>query len=308
MKSFIKKILLIYSCLLLGVSGFSQQDPQYSLHMFNPLGVNPGYAGSREVLSAVIIHRSQWIGLEGAPETQAFAINTPMKNKKMGIGLQIINDNIGPKTTQLLKGTYAYRLKLGGGKLAFGLSGGIINYNYNWNKIEYKEQDDAIPTSAAEGFIIPTFDFGVYYNTNTFYLGLSTEHINEANYNLISIDTVNSRAKKYATSRLTVGKAFMLSDQLILKTSFLFRASNTTGNVDFNSGLLFRNKFLLGFSLRRNTLILVTEMNLSKKLRLGLAYDFDASDVANSSSGSIEFFLGYDVDLFKSKVVSPRYF
>jgi len=303
-----KRLLLLILFSAGTLMSFSQQDPQYSLYMFNPLGVNPGYAGSRELLSAVLIHRSQWIGLDGAPETQALAINTPLKNKKMGVGLQIVNDKIGPKSTQLLKGTYAYRLKLAGGKLAFGLSGGVMNYNYDWNKIEYKDQGDAIPTTASEGFIIPTFDFGVYYNTNTFYLGFSTEHINEAKYNLISIDTVNSNAKKYATSKLTIGKAFILTDNLILKTSFLFRASNTTGNVDFNSGLLFKNKFLFGFSLRRNTLILLTEINLSKRLRMGLAYDLDASDVANSSSGSIEFFLGYDVGLFNSKVVSPRYF
>lgn len=287
---------------------FSQQDPQYSLYMFNPLGVNPGYAGSRELLSAVLIHRSQWIGLDGAPETQSFAINTPLKNKNMGVGLQIVSDKIGPKTTQLLKGTYAYRLKLGGGKLAFGLSGGVINYNYNWGKIEYKEQDDAIPTTASNSFMIPSFDFGIYYNTHTFYLGLSTEHLNEAKYNLISVDTTNSTAKKYANSKLTVGKAFILNDNVVLKTSLLVRMSGTSASADLNSGLLFKNKFLFGVSLRRNALILLSEINLSKKLRMGLAYDLDANDVANSSSGSIEFFLGYDVSLFKSKVVSPRYF
>ena len=114
-----KKIVLISMLCMMGLQGFSQQDPQYSLYMFNPLGVNPGYAGSREVLSAVLIHRSQWIGMDGAPETQVLSINTPLKNKKMGLGLQIVNDNIGAHTNQTLKATYAYRLKMGRGKLAF---------------------------------------------------------------------------------------------------------------------------------------------------------------------------------------------
>jgi type IX secretion system PorP/SprF family membrane protein len=154
-----KKIVLISILWLIALEGFSQQDPQYSLYMFNPIGVNPGYAGRREVLSAVLVHRSQWIGLEGAPETQAFSLNMPLNNKKMGVGLQIVNDKIGAHTTQTLKATYAYRLKLGNGKLAFGLSGGILNYNFDWGKIDYKQQEDVVPNQAPERIIIPTVDF-----------------------------------------------------------------------------------------------------------------------------------------------------
>ena len=291
------------------MQGFAQQDPQYSLYMFNPLGVNPGYAGSRELLSGVLIHRSQWVGLDGAPETQALAINTPMKNKKMGLGLQIINDKIGPRTTQTLSASYAYRLKLGSGKLAFGLRGGIVNYSYDWNKIEYKDDEDAIPTTANESFMLPTFDFGMYYNTRTFYMGLAIDHINEAKYHLLqSQDTVTSDAKQYSNSIFTIGKAFMLNDDLVLKTSSLIRASNSTGNIDINVNLLIKNRILFGFSLRKNTLILLTEINITKNLRMGAAYDYDRSDLATSTSGSFEVFLGYDIGLFKSKVVSPRYF
>ena len=94
-----KKTLLIILLFAGIVQSYGQQDPQYSLYMFNPFGINPAYAGSREVLSAVLVHRSQWIGLEGAPETQVLAINTPLKNKKMGVGFQVVNDKIGPKNT-----------------------------------------------------------------------------------------------------------------------------------------------------------------------------------------------------------------
>lgn len=177
-----KKILFILIILVLGLKGFSQQDPQYSLYMFNPIGVNPGYAGSRDVLSAVLVHRSQWIGLDGAPKTQAFSLNMPLNKSKMGVGLQIVNDKIGAHTAQTLKGTYAYRLRLGRGKLAFGLSGGILNYNFDWNKIDYQQQEDIIPTQAPESFIIPIVDFGMYYNTKTFYIGAAIESINEAKY------------------------------------------------------------------------------------------------------------------------------
>lgn len=303
-----KKLIFIAMLLVMSLDTFSQQDPQFSMYMFNPLGVNPGYAGSREVLSAVLVHRSQWIGLDGAPETQAFSLNMPLGNKKMGVGIQFYNDKIGPHTTQIIKGTYAYRLKLGGGRLAFGLSGGVLNYNYDWNKIEYKEQDDAIPVNAAENFMIPTVDFGLYYNTNTFYAGFSIENINEAEYNLISLDSVESESKKYATSMATIGKAFVLNDNLVLKTSALFRMSNADASVDLNVGVLLKNRIYFGTSIRKNALILLTEMNITKKLRMGVAYDIGTTELAKSTSGSLEIFIGYDVRLFKSKVISPRYF
>jgi type IX secretion system PorP/SprF family membrane protein len=303
-----KKILLILILVVLSFEGFSQQDPQYSMYMFNPLGVNPGYAGSREVLSAVLVHRSQWVGLDGAPETQVLSLNTPLKNKKMGLGFQIVNDNIGAHTTQTLKATYAYRLKLGSGKLAFGLSGGILHYNFDWGKIEYKEQDDAIPVEAPESFIIPTVDFGMYYNTKTFYIGWSVESINEAHYNLVSTDSIDSEAKKNAHFYLTIGKAFILNDNLVLKSSILFRATETAGSIDLNVGLLLKEKVFFGLSLRQNALVLMTEFNFTKNFRMGAAYDFDNRALTASTFGSVEVFIGYDVSLFKSKVISPRYF
>ncbi len=299
---------------LIGVQGFSQQDPQYSLYMFNPLGVNPAYAGSREVLNATLIHRSQWIGLDGAPETQILSMNTPLKNKKMGLGLQIVNDKIGAHTNQTLKATYAYRLKLGRGKLAFGLSGGVMSYNYDWAKVEYKESDDAVPTTSAESFMIPSVDFGIYYNTRTLYLGVAAEHINQASFDVAGgASTTNagassSSSKKDINIAATFGKAFIVSDKIVVKTSTLTRLTRGGGSIDLNGSILINNKILFGLSIRQNAIIVMTEINLTKNLKMGVAYDIDASDVASSSSGSLELFLGYDLGLFKSKMVSPRYF
>jgi type IX secretion system PorP/SprF family membrane protein len=305
-----KKILLITLLILGALQSFAQQDPQYSLYMFNPMGVNPGYAGSREVLSAVLVHRSQWVGLKGAPETQAFAINTPLKNKKMGVGLQIINDKIGPKTVQTFTLAYAYRLKLGRGKLAFGLRAGMLSYNYDWAKIEYKDEDDIIPNTASESFLLPTVDFGIYYNTRTLYMGVAMDHINQAEFNLLSgQDTINSEARVYSNFTGTFGKAFVISDNLIIKASLLTRFARAGVNLDINGSILFKNKILFGISLRSTgSLVVMTELNLTKNLRMGIAYDLDGSKIAQSSSGSFEVFIGYDVGLFKSKVVSPRYF
>jgi len=314
-----KRIILISMLLVMGLQGFSQQDPQYTLYMFNPLAVNPAYAGSREVLSAVLVHRSQWLGLDGAPETQAFAINTPLRNKKMGLGLQIVNDKIGPKTTQNITGAYAYRLKLGNGKLALGLKAGIINYNFDWSKVEYQEEEDVIQTESQKGFLIPTVDFGIYYNTRTFYAGIAAEHLNQSSFDFAetqSTDTIQNGnssdggggSKKDINFIATAGKAFTLNDNFVLKTSILGRYANGAGNVDVNISVLIKNKILFGASVRANAVIVLTELNISKKLRMGIGYDIETGGLSKSTTGSFEIFIGYDVGLFKSKVVSPRYF
>ncbi len=295
---------------VIGLQGFSQQDPQYSLYMFNPMAVNPAYAGSREVLSGVLVHRSQWIGLKGAPETQVLAINSPLRNKKMGLGLQIINDKIGAHTTQTLKATYAYRLKMGKGKLAFGLSGGVINYSYDWAKVDYKDAGDVVPETSNESFMLPTVDFGIYYNTKTMYLGVGAEHLNQSSFGLEQdvATTSTVAAKQYVNITGTFGKAFVLSDNLVLKTSLLLRLADAAGSIDINGGVLIKHKIFFGASLRPNALIVMSELNLTKDLRMGVGYDIDRSEVGKSSTGSLEIFVGYDVGLFKSKVISPRYF
>lgn len=306
-----KKIILILT-LLIGFQGFAQQDPVYSLYMFNPLGVNPGYAGSREVLSGVLIHRSQWVGFDGAPTTQAFAVNSPLKNKSMGVGLQIINDAIGPKNVITATGIYAYRLKIGNGKLAFGLKGGIQNYSYDWAKIEYKDEQDEIPNNAAGSFIIPTFDFGVYYNTQTFYAGVALDHLNQAQYKVSSsLSTEDNPAKVYSHITATAGKAFTLNSNLVLKSSILARGDGQgNGNIDLNGSVLIKQTFLAGLTVTtRSSIIVLAEFNINKNFRVGYAYDHNFSDLTKTTgAGSHEIFIGYDLSLFKSKVISPRYF
>jgi len=306
-----KKIIFIL-LLLTALKGFAQQDPQYSLYMFNPLGVNPGYAGSREMLSTVLIHRSQWVGLEGAPVTQAFAINSPLKIKSMGLGLNITNDKIGPKNVLTATAVYAYRIRIGSGKLAFGLRGGIQNYNYNWDMIEYKDKEDQIPNTAVGSFVIPTFDFGMYYHTNTFYAGISLEHLNESQYSFTKQmnNTVNG-AKVYSHITGTFGKAWVLNNELILKTSALLRSDRQgNGNVDINTSILINKILQFGLTLNtRKSIIILAEYNINKNFRVGYAYDHNFSALTKTTgSGSHEIFVGYDLSIFKSKVISPRYF
>ncbi len=306
-----KRTLFILA-IFLSIRSFAQQDPQYSLYMFNPLGVNPAYAGSRDALSMGLVHRNQWVGMPGAPVTNALFAHMPLKNNKMGVGLEITNDNIGAKTRNFINVDYAYKIKAGKGKLAFGLRGGIIAFNYDWSKVEYKNQNDGyLQYLANSNFTVPSFDFGIYYNTPKFYAGLAVTHLNQASYDVLTqqlSDSVSSRLYRHST--LTLGKAFILNDKWVLRPSMLIRTvEGGIGNVDLNISVLYDQRIWAGISLRSTSdAVLLFEFIANRKLRVGYSYDYNFGPVKSYTGGTHEIFLGYDLQFNKVKMNSPRYF
>src|SRR5688500_5495398 len=103
---------------------FAQQAPMYTQYMFNTLVINPAYTGSQESMSLTCLARRQWVGLEGVPATETFSIHTPIKNRRVALGLLLIHDKIGITNQSDVKATYAYRIPLWKGKLSLGLQGG----------------------------------------------------------------------------------------------------------------------------------------------------------------------------------------
>ena len=307
------KRTLLYLVLILSAAGLkAQQDPQYSLYMFNPLGVNPAYAGSRDALSIGAVHRNQWVGMPGAPVTNALFAHMPLKNNKMGIGLEVTNDNIGPKSKNYINADYAYKIKAGKGKLAFGIRAGIITYNYDWSKVEYKNDHDGyLQYIGTSNITVPSFDFGMYYNTTTFYAGFAVTHLNQASYDLVTqqlSDSVTSRVYRHST--LTLGKAFELNKKWVLRPSLLIRSvEGGIGNIDLNFSALYNQKFWFGFSLRSTQdMVFTLEVNTNSKFRIGYAYDHNFGKIKSYTGGTHEIFLGYDLQFKKVKMTSPRYF
>ena len=88
------RILVLLLALLSVVRVSAQQDPQFSQNMFNKLANNPGFAGSRGVIATSVLHRSQWMGFEGAPSTQNFSIDAEIPLLNGGLGLNIVKDAI----------------------------------------------------------------------------------------------------------------------------------------------------------------------------------------------------------------------
>lgn len=306
MKKFIK-FNIIAIVLLSSYTALSQQLPQFTQYMYNTISINPAYAGSRETLSLVGLHRSQWAGLDGGPETQTFSIHSPMRNEKVGLGLSIINDHLGFENFTYVYADFSYTLNLSEKtKLAFGLKGGFTSYSIDQElRLEYPD-DDVI--HGIEDRWNPNIGVGTFLHTNKWYLGLSAPRVLTTDLS----GENNVKALERISYYFTGGYVFNLSKNTKLKPAFLIKATNGAPlSYDLTANFLFHEKLWLGAGYRLNegtsALGGIVDFQVSKQLRIGYAYEYPFSDINRFSSGTHEILLMFEV--FKSKrVKSPRYF
>ena len=294
---------ILFNCWI----GVAQQLPQFTQYMYNTISINPAYAGSRETLSVVGLHRSQWVGLEGGPTTQTLSIHTPLRNEKIGLGLSIINDELGYENLSYIYGDFSYTIQTSEkAKLAFGLKAGFTSYSLD---PEYRQSQIDDPTiRGIEDRWSPNIGAGVYWNTNRWYLGLSAPRI---------LTTNNNREEGYqALERIsyyfTGGYVFDLGESTKFKPAMLLKATNGAPlSFDVTANFLFNEVFWIGGSYRINERASaiggIADFQISKQFRIGYAYEYPLSDLRPYTSGTHEVLIMFEV--FKSKrVKSPRYF
>jgi len=307
-----KKIKVLCIVLFLATIAAAQQDPQYSMYMFNQLGINPAYAGTRDALSANLFYRNQWTGFEGAPVTEVFNVHAPLRNEHVGVGLQIAEDQLGPTKTTSVMATYSYKLKLKRGKLSFGLSGGLMDQVINYSLIDYQDKSDAFANMGTVGKMMPSFDFGIYYYTKSLYIGYSATHINSPQYAISTTDTAGKAVRALIMSHhfFTIGKAWVINDNLVFRPSLLFKVvAGAPGSLDLDASFLIKKTLWLGLTVRSSgSLAVIAQYTIHDKIRIGYAYDINYAGIGLYARSSNELFLDYDLNVFKAKTLSTRYF
>ncbi|EDP70049.1 hypothetical protein FBALC1_10967 [Flavobacteriales bacterium ALC-1] len=300
--------------LMLSVStAFSQQLPQFTQYMFNTISINPAYAGSRETLSIVGLHRSQWVGLNGGPETQTLSIHTPLRNEKMGLGISFINDKLGYENFSYLYADYSYTIKTGENtKLAFGLKGGFTHYTLDEELLNDPSVVNDPFFNDVSNRWSPNAGAGLYLHSQRWYVGVSAPRILNTDYNKGRNGTLDYVALERISYYLTGGYVFNLNENTKLKPSVLLKATNGAPlSFDVSANFLFNETFWIGGGYRvdQNTAAIgaIADFQISKQLRIGYAYEYPFSDLRAFTSGTHEILLMFEI--FKSKrIKSPRYF
>lgn len=308
------------SIVLIGItiqSIVAQQDAQYTQYMFNTMSVNPAYAGSRGQLTFAGLYRSQWIGLDGAPETFTLNLHSPIRNSKVGYGISVVNDNIGDGVVQetYIDAVVSYTLDFAQDqKLSFGLSAGGDLISLDFNGLRNFDQE-VVEQDNIDNRFSPNFGFGVYYHTDKFYAGLSVPNILETEYFDNSggdANSVNFLATERMNFYLITGYVFDLNPNLKLKPALLTKAvGGAPLQVDVSATFLFADRFSFGAAYRWDAAIsALAGFQITEQLMLGLAYDRETTELGGTqfNDGSFEVFLRFELLNSFRRTVSPRFF
>jgi type IX secretion system PorP/SprF family membrane protein len=291
----------------------AQTEPMYSQYMYNMLGVNPAYAGNREVLSLNFFQRNQWNGIKGAPKTTSVSMDQSIKDGKIGWGMQVYDDRLGVEAATGFNGMLSTRIQVSKkGILSGGLSFGMMNYRINLNDVNNRNNtnDPSFISTQNPSSWKPSLGMGVYYNTDRFYASVSTPSILKsrlASYQdlVASIDKTNA-FHLFANT----GYVFDINDELKLKPSTMVKmVSGAPVEADINLNVWIKDILGLGGSYRTGDAFLgMAELQATSNLRIGYAYDVPFNPLKYFTRGSNELMLRYEFGNNKTKIKSTRYF
>ncbi|WP_430400547.1 PorP/SprF family type IX secretion system membrane protein [Flavobacterium sp.] len=308
-----KKIFFSLVIFLVAISSFSQQDSQFTNYMYNTININPAYAGSRGVMSIFGLHRNQWVGLDGAPVTNTFALNTPIRNSRVGLGLSIINDKIGPSDENTFSVDVSYTIPTSEKfKLSFGIKGTANLLNVDFSRLNIYNEGDLYSQQNVDNKFSPNIGAGVYLHSNKTYFGFSvpnfleTKHFDKNSSSLASSSVANERMHYY----FIAGHVFDLSGSVKLKPAILTKVVNGAPlQLDLSANFLIHDKFTFGAAYRWDAAAsLLAGFQVSESWLIGYSYDMETTKLANYNSGSHEFFLRFELFKNYDKVISPRFF
>ena len=298
-------LVLIFSCIL----SFSQQDAQFTQYMYNTSNVNPAYAGSRNVLSIFGLHRTQWVGLDGAPVTNNININSPI-GSNIGVGFGIVNDKIGVSDENNISADFSYTIQaLDNYKLAFGLKASANILNVDFSRLNYKVPDASFDVNVNNKFS-PNIGAGLYLYSNNTYIGLSVPNFLETrHYDRTS--TINSQrvtAQEKMHYYFIAGHVFDLSESVQFKPSILTKiVQGAPLQIDASANFMINEKFILGAAYRWSAAAsLMAGFQINESWLIGYGFDLETTRLKAYNSGSHEIFLRYELP--KQKIIHPRFF
>lgn len=288
-------------------SGFAQQDAQYTQYMYNTINVNPAYAGSRGVMSIFGLHRTQWVGLDGAPVTNAVSINTPLNNSNLGLGVSLVNDRIGPTSENQFSADLSYTIQTNDTyKLSFGIKATGNLFSLDVNKLNPVDATDPSLQNIGNQFS-PNFGAGVYLHSDKLYLGLSVPNfLQDTKYSDNSVSVYKERLNYYAIG----GYVFDISSGVKFKPAFMTKiVTGSPLQLDLSGNFLIQDKLTLGVAYRWDAAVsALAGFQITDGLFIGYGYDLETTKLRRYNSGSHEIFLRFELFNKYSKMVSPRFF
>jgi type IX secretion system PorP/SprF family membrane protein len=289
-----------------GIVSYAQQDAQFTQYMYNTINVNPAYAGSRGAMSIFALHRTQWVGLDGAPTTNAVSINTPLNGKQLGLGVSLINDKIGPTHENTLSADLSYTIPTTETvKLSFGLKATANLFDLDVTKLNPVDDDPSLHDFNNK--FSPNIGAGIYLHSDKAYVGFSIPNFIESNrYDDNEVAIFKEKINYY----LIAGYVYDINSSIKFKPALLTKmVKGAPLQVDVSGNFMFNDKFMLGIAYRWDAAMsAMAGFQVSEAMYIGYGYDHETTKLNNYSSGSHEIFLRYEIFKNNNKITTPRFF
>jgi type IX secretion system PorP/SprF family membrane protein len=302
-----KTRILLFVLMFTGVVSYAQQDAQFTQYMYNTININPGYAGSRGVMSIFGLHRTQWVGLDGAPTTNAFSLNTPLNDSFLGLGLSFVTDKIGPTKEHNISVDVSYSVPMNEDfKLSFGLKASANLFNLDSGDLNPADPGDDHLDDVDNKFT-PGIGAGIYLHSDKFYAGLSVPNIAR---------TQNYDDDQYAVRQREINYYFITGYVWEISPDFKFKPALLTKivagaplQVDASANFLLFEKLTLGAAYRWDAAVsAMAGFQITDGLFIGYGYDHETTNLKHYNSGSHEVFLRFELFKKNDRISTPRFF
>lgn len=305
MRTKIFSVILIFTFFV----SHAQQDAQYTQYMYNTINVNPAYAGSRGAMSIFAMHRTQWVGLDGAPVTNVASINTPLNGNNLGIGFSVVNDKIGPTKENTISADISYTIPTSESyKLSFGIKASANIFNLDTSKLNPVSDYPLDPSiQNINNKFSPNIGAGIYLHSDKAYIGFSIPNFIESNrYDDNTVAIFKEKINYY----LMAGYVADLTSDIKFKPAILSKlVIGSPLQVDISANFMFVEKFTVGVAYRWSAaLSAIVGFQVSDGMYIGYGYDHETTKLNNYNSGSHEIFLRYEIFKNNDKITTPRFF
>lgn len=291
-------IIIVSLLTLVSIKGHAQYDVSFSHYFDMEPSFNAAAVGKQSKLNVAAAYAMDLAGFKHNPQTMYVAADMPFIFMKAynGAGIQFMNDKIGLFTHQKLALQYAFTTKLFGGKLATGISAGLLSENFDGTKVDLEDSSD--PAFTASQLTGNSIDFGIglYYTHRNWYVGLSAQHLNSPLINLGERNELKVDATYYATGGCDIR---LRNPYLTVKPSFLVRTDGVAWRGDIGGRLVYTNDqkmMYVGASYSPTNSVTALIGGKVHGVILGYSYEMYTSAI-NPGNGSHELFVGYQVDL-----------
>ncbi len=297
-------------CLLVSNPVKAQQDPMYTQYMNNILSINPAYASVGSTLELNLISRNQWVGVEGAPVTNALSGMMPLKNIYAGIGLTFISDKIGPVSQTAAYVDYSFKLRLAYRTyVALGLKAGVNFFNTDYSILDVNDDGDPILSDDVTRKFLPNFGIGVFLYSDKYFAGISVPKLMENQIHEVGYSS-QFASKEEMHFFAIAGYVFELNRDVKFKPYTLVKfVPNSPFSVDLSAHFLFHDRLWAGANWRIGDAVgAMAQLFVTKQLKVGYAYDVTATDLNSFNRGTHEILLNFVINAGRRRFISPRYF